>query len=179
MQKITPINVVSGTASYALPADFRKMISLTKLRANKPGNVLITDSGLMPLSTTVQERVMVQGAQIVIYPTPAYTMTRDLRYAAGYVLSGAAGAEVYADLTDDDVSSIRLKAQVEALMLQATAATREAWSYSIGDERVSKEKLASEIRAQAEAREAEYLAAVAQRNGPTGSRASYEDYLYS
>jgi hypothetical protein len=60
-------------------------------------------------------------------------------------------------------------------MLQANKAAQEAWSYQIGDERVSKEKLAAELRAQAQAAEQNFLDQVAGAGagGTIGLRADY------
>lgn len=171
-QKMTTLSIRSGTATYALPADFKAVIRLTLFTAD---SVLITENGLVPFTgAPPRDRYTIDNGRITFVPTPGYTMARDLWYAAQHVPTGDAGVEVYADMDADIEALVRLKAQALALMLQANAATREAWQYSIGDERVSKERLATEMRTQAEACEAEYREAVARRNGPTGSRSSYD-----
>ena len=83
MQKTTDVAVVSGTASYGLPADFVKLIKFESVLATE--GVLNTADGLIPVSSTFKERVMVQGSSLVISPTPTYSATRRLWYAAKHV----------------------------------------------------------------------------------------------
>jgi len=152
MQKVAVLSVVSGAAAYSLPADFVRVISLQSL--TEPGSVIVSGSGLIPTSAAFRERYTIAGLTITFYPTPTYTLARELWYAAGHVLDID---DAYPNMTPDVASSVILKAQAIALMLQANKAAQEAWSYQIGDERVSKEKLAAELRAQAQAAEARYL----------------------
>jgi hypothetical protein len=99
MQKLTTIAVVSGTATYALPADFLKLIRLTSLAA--PQGVLITGAGLIPVSSGLRDKWLINGLHITFYPTPAYTIERELWYAAAYALDG----DDYDNLTDDRLAS--------------------------------------------------------------------------
>ena len=161
MQKVTTIAVVSGTASYALPADFMKIIRFA-LALNVQAGILNTASGIIPVAGTFKERVMVQGNALVIYPTPLYTMTRELWYMAGYVLDSSYS---YPDLTDEAASIVMLKARAEAMGLQANDAAKESWSYTIGDESVTKTNLGPQMREQVKAVETQYLAAVSKYIG--------------
>jgi hypothetical protein len=166
MQKVSTINVTSGTASYALPADFIRIIRLANALNTRDG-VLNTSAGLIPVSGSFQERVMVQGSSLVLSPTPTYTMERELWYMAGLVLDSS---NAYADMTDAAAAIVIKKSQALALTLQANRATEEAWSYTIGDETVTKTQLAAQIREQAQALDGEYLAAVAVHIGPANIR---------
>lgn len=166
MQKVATINVVSGTAGYALPDGFSKLLRFTGA-LNPQTGVLNTAAGLIPVDASFKERVMVQGAQLVIYPTPAYTMARDLWYAAAYVLDVT---NVYADMTDEAAAIVMLKAQALALMLQAHQAAKEGWLYSIGDESVSKVSLPENLRNASKFADAQYLESVRTYIGQIGLR---------
>jgi hypothetical protein len=175
LQKLATLNIVSGTATYTLPADFLKVIRLETL-ASADG-VLFTADGLVPTGSSWRERYYIVGNQITFDPTPQYTMARDLWYAAAYVLDAE---EIYQDLTGAAAAIIMLKAQALALGLQANKAAQEAWQYAIGDERVNKEKLSAALEAQAKAMEARYTAAIASTVvGPAGTRADYPLSAYS
>jgi hypothetical protein len=173
MQKVTTLSVVSGTAAYDLPSDFLRVIDVQSLL--NPSGVIITSGGIVPVSADYTERWMVAGRTITFYPTPTYTVARDVWYAAGHVL-GATGA--YASLTGEDATTALLEAQSLALMIKANKAADDAWSYSIGDERVSKEKLAAELRAQANELHEKYVARAAKAGsgggGAYGTRAIYD-----
>lgn len=166
MQKVATLDIVSGTATYALPADFVKVIRLASAIQPQSG-VLITGDGLIPVSGAFRERAMVQGGRLVISPTPAYTLARELWYMAALALDDN---NVYQDMTNETSAIVLLKAQALALGLQANAATQEAWSYTIGDESVTKTQLAAQIREQAQALNEEYASAVAAYVGAVNAR---------
>ena len=175
MEKVSSVSVVNGTAAYTLPADFVKLIGLESL-VNASG-VLITDSGLVPVSSSFSERLMVNGTTLTIYPTPTYTMARDLWYMAGYILDDDAA---YADMSEAEAALVMMLATAKALGWQANAAALEAWNYQIGDERVSKERLAEALRSQAQDFERRYYETVRdQKARPTGSRYRAPDGSYS
>jgi hypothetical protein len=169
LRKLTTLAIVSGTASYTLPDDFLKVIVLESLTS--PDGVIISGEGLIPVSATYRERYYIVGSTITFDPTPAYTVSRDLWYAAAYVLDAT---DVYADMTDEVAGAVMLKAQALALQLQANKAAQEAWQYAIGDEKVSKEKLAEALARQATEAERRYLATVQAQIGPVGMRADYD-----
>jgi hypothetical protein len=131
--------------------------------------VLNTADGLIPMSSTFKERVMVQGSSLVISPTPTYSATRRLWYAAKHVLDGG---EAYPAMTDTDARVVLLKAQALALGLQANVVAGSGWRYRIGDEEVDKSRLGGGLRDQAQAKEAEYRAAL-EAMGGWGLRADY------
>lgn len=166
MEKVATINVVSGTASYALPVDFSKIIRFA-IQANPRSGVLYTSDGIVPVSHSFKERVMVNGMFLVISPTPAYTMARELWYMAAHVLDES---ESYQDMLADVAGIVHLKAQSKALTLQANKATQESWSYTMGDESITKTQLSDKFREQAKALNDEYLTAVAAYVGPANLR---------
>lgn len=182
--KTATIAVVRDTASYALPADFLQIKELAGL--TRHGKVIVDGSGIIPLdrAITTTERVTAVDGELVISPVPAYTLSRTLTYLAGHVLTTVDGQDVFADLTARAASVLLLKAQSIVLMLQATDQARRAWSYQVGDNRTSKEKLAAELRAQAAAFQAEFDRRAAGLIGggvggqvaPYGSRARYEPW---
>jgi hypothetical protein len=168
LRKLATLSIVSGTATYSLPADFLYVISLESFAS--PGGVIHSAEGLIPVSAAYSEEYYVVGTQITFEPTPQYTTTRNLRYAAGYVLDE--GNEC-ADMTDDVARVALLRAQWQALMLQANKAAQEGWQYAVGDERVNKEKLPAALREQAQGLLDRYDAALTGQVGPVGSRARY------
>lgn len=141
----TAIQVVAGQASYALPADFLYLIELAG--APQSGHVLLADNGIVPLADDWQEATYIEGDTLRLDPTPAYTVTRTLRYAAGYALVSGA----YARLSENGARVALLYAQHLALSEQANAQAGDGWSYKIGDESVDKRGLAAAVQAQAQA----------------------------
>jgi hypothetical protein len=158
VQKISAVHVVSGTAAYALPADFIKMYKVVSLLTRGPG-VLNTHGGLVPFLIGTTEKISVSGARLLIFPTPAYTLDREMWYGAAHRLDEHGD---YPDLTDDLAAIVLKKAQALALLVLANKATQEAWSYSFGDESVTKTGLARDIREQAALHEEQYAADVKQ-----------------
>lgn len=166
LRKRAGISVTGGIATYDLPADFVSLIRLESLLAEGQG-VLNTPQGLIPVPDTFREKVAIAGGHITFYPTPTYTATRVLWYRSGHTVDES---DSYPDLTDSDARLALLKAQAICLGMQANKAAQAAWQYAIGDERVSKEKLAEALAKRAEALEQEYLQAVTASVGPVGLR---------
>lgn len=107
--KIGSIAVISGTATYNLPGDFMKLISMDALVGM--GNVIVSSGGLVPVPMGWQEEWTIVNQQITFYPTPTYALTRYYKYKAAWVLSGGAGSETYAALGDNEKDIIMLKAK--------------------------------------------------------------------
>lgn len=168
MQKTTDVSVVSGTDSYDLPSDFVKLIKFESVLGQ--AGVLNTSAGLIPVSSTFKERVMVQGGSLVISPEPTYSATRRLWYGAAHVLNSS---DVYPNMSEADARIVLQHAEWGALMIQANHAAQEAWQYQLEGERVSKEKLAGELRKQATAKMAAYVNALASM-GSWGIQADYD-----
>lgn len=173
--KIATLSVVSGTATYDLPADFVKLIRLERLTT--PDNVIVSGEGLIPVSATYEERWTIADGQITFYPTPTYTLARDIEYVAGWVLGSG---DSYAELGDAEAEVFLKLAASRALGMQANKVAQEAWQYAIGDERVSKEKLAGELARQSKDMLDAYNGAVGDYNsGTIGRRATYNRWEYS
>lgn len=172
MKKLITLAMLAGVATYALPADFLRVIQVMSLI--NPLNVILAPQGIIPVNPqTWYEKWMIDGQSIKFYPVPQYSIARDVWYAAAYVLDGG---NIYQSLTDDLAEIALLKGQALALELQANREAQNAWSYGIGDERVSKEKLASELHGQADNLDKQYKAEVAAAIGVIGKRAQYSPY---
>lgn len=162
-RKITTLAIVSGAASYNLPADFVRMIRLDGLLSGD--GVMISPEGIIPMNAPMHEETWtISNGQIIFYPTPGYSMTREMEYGAGHVLAD----EAYAEMGSAEARLALMHAQAMCLTWQANAAAAQAWSYQIGDERVSKEQLATGLREQAKDLERQFWAAVNERIGPVG-----------
>lgn len=163
MTKVAHLAIVSGTASYALPADFSKLIRLTSLAT--PDGVLVTDV-LIPVPRSTSERHTIANFTITFHPTPAYTMDRALWYAATYALDG----DDYTDLTDDLAQIAMLKARAICLAHQASRAAPLSMRIKSGDDDADRTKVAATLREIAQSWQDQYDAAVKRLNGPTGMR---------
>jgi hypothetical protein len=178
LPRVATLAIVAGTASYALPADLVRVRRLDGLPHQGP--VLVGGQGLIPTNSAAppQETLTVANGLLTIHPTPAYSLGRLLHYDAGFV-PDATGQ--LAALSDAHSRAVSMLAASEVLKLQAAWAARQAWQYQIGDERVSKEKLAAALREQAEQRERDGRTLLATltsggdggRVAPYGTRARY------
>lgn len=143
--KIASLAVVAGQDTYNLPADFILLIKIDNLAT--PEGILISDYGLIPLPASGwSEEYTISGQAITFYPTPSYSTTRRITYAAGHIMDED---DEFADLARAEGAAILLHAQAACLTLQANAAAQKAWQYQLGDERVSMERLSAELREQA------------------------------
>ena len=116
---------------------------------------------------------MIADGVMTFYPTPTYTISRDYEYKAGWALSGGS----YAEMGDTEAGIVLLLAASKVLGLQASKAAQEAWSYQIGDERVSKERLSEQLRLQGDALRVQYMEAVQMVSGSritVARRATYD-----
>jgi hypothetical protein len=145
---------VNGTASYTLPTDFTALVRLSGLTVT---DGIINAGSLIPVLPGYKERSVIADGVITFYPTPTYTLSRNLIYKAGWVLDVN---EEYDEMGDAESGVILLLAAAKCLGWQAAKAAQEAWSYQIGDERVSKEKLADSLSARAAGLRADYLDSV-------------------
>lgn len=161
------ISVVSGTATYTLADDFLYMIELES--ALNTDGIIISDSGLIPVSDTFDEVYEIVDGQITFTPTPTYTVTRDYRYCAGYVLDGSS---IYQNLSENAARIALLYAQYLALNEIATSVAGGGWKYSIGDESVDKSRIATGYWTQADRMLTSYQQAIKGQK-TTGMRARY------
>jgi hypothetical protein len=160
-RKITTLAIVAGQASYALPEDFVTLIQLES--AISQGGVILSASGIIPTSARMREETWtISNGQITFYPTPGYTMQRTLEYGAGHVLSDT----TYAEMDAGEARLVVMYAEAICLTWQANNASAKAFQYQLGDERVSKERLAEQLREQARDLRQQYEKALADRIGP-------------
>jgi hypothetical protein len=132
VEAIGTISVVSGTATYDLPADFLKVIKLQSFGGQE---VLHSVDGLIPVPAGWCERFTIRNGRITFYPTPTYTMARELRYKAAWI--GTDTGEDYPDvnyemLGEREARIVLLKAQAIALTKQANAQASTGIKYSFG-----------------------------------------------
>lgn len=159
--------VVAGTATYDLPADFRRLVRLESCAT--PDGVIISPTGLIPVGAGYQERFVIAGGQITFIPAPTAGATRGLWYAAAYILDGS---DSYPTMTPDVARLVLLRARATVLGWQAAAAAPVAISWSIGDESMSKSGVAREYRAAQESAQRDYEAALRAHIGAIGLRGS-------
>lgn len=155
--KVTTIDVVAGTATYALPADFMKFSALKGLTLSR-SNLLVTPGGIIPLSGPLVENVTIEGDVLRITPTPQYSLTRELWYGAGFVESGEPA--VYAEMTEREARIILLYAQSAAYGYQAAVKAGTVTEYAMGDVRAKLSDAAADLNAAAAGALAEYQTAV-------------------
>ena len=158
----TTLAIVSGVASYDLPADFLFVVELPGLATSD--NVLLSDGGLVPLSSAFSEQFYIEGDQVRFDPVPSFTLSRSMRYAARHVLA----AGVYPRLSENGARIALLYARFLALQRKAVEAAG-GFSYRIGDEAVDKSRVGASMQQQEDAALAAYLAAVRQLRGFAGS----------
>ena len=158
----TTLAIVSGVASYDLPADFLFVVELPGLATSD--NVLLSDGGLVPVSSTWEERWYIEGDQVRFDPVPSFTLSRSLRYAARHVLT----AGVYPRLSENGARIALLYGRFLALQGKAVTAAG-GFSYRIGDEAVDKSRVGAAMQQQVDAALAAYQAAVRQLRGFAGS----------
>jgi hypothetical protein len=170
LRRAFTLSIVGGTATYDLPDDFLKVITLESLTSSD--GVIVSPSGLIPVSATYRERYYVAGAQITFSPTPQYTAGRDLWYAAAHVLDD--GDNEYPDMADGDAAIVMLKARSLALDLQANSMAGDGWMYQVGDEKVDKRGKVENTRQAARDLETQYLQAIEAAIGAVGMRADYD-----
>lgn len=165
LTRFATLAVVAGQASYALPADFLRIISLPSLQT--PSGVII-GAQLIPFGPAFTERWAVAGHTLTFTPTPQYTLSRTLTYAAAYARSN--DGTTYPDLTDDRAALVLLKAQATALLIQANRAALDGWKYTIDDETVDKTAVPAALQKQAALLQAQYDAALTALSGPVVRR---------
>lgn len=169
---IGTLSVVSGTASYDLPAGFIRLIAL----AGMTGEVFRDASGYLVPSALGGERHTLSGGRITFHPTPAYTLDRTIRYAAGYPYDAA--LDEFTGLTDDMARIALMRARAAALRALATSAAAGAGlNYRIGD--VSVQRTVTQAHGQLAAElDAAYLDACRSLTGFIGRRAQATGWEY-
>lgn len=131
LAKISTLAIISGTATYALPTDFLKMISVDALVGVDD---VIVASKLIPISKDFEETFTIVNKQITFYPTPQYTMTRYFKYKAGWI----ATTGDYTTLGDDEAQIVLLKAKSNAKGKLMNSLAAGGMKYSLGAVSVDK-----------------------------------------
>lgn len=168
--RVATIAVVAGTASYALPADFLRLVRLSGL--TRQGRVVIDGDGIIPLSGPTApetERLTITDGALILYPTPAYTLNRPMDYQARHLLDAA---DTFPHMSDSQGRALLHRARAALLRLQAADQARRALSYQLGDERVSKEKLSAALRDQAADYDRQYQESIARLAAETNAGAA-------
>lgn len=160
LAKIATLSIVSGTATYTLPADFLKLISLDALTGID--GVIVSDK-LIPVSKEFEEEHTVANKQITFYPTPQYTMTRYYKYKTAWIVTTGD----YTTLGDDEAQIVLLKAKAIALEKQVNAASGSVLKYSLGAVSVDKSSDVDAKAKRSESLDKEYLSACESYNGQT------------
>lgn len=162
--KWAELNIVSGTPTYDLASDFLSLISL-EMMVGVDG-VMITSSGIIPVSDDWSEEYTIRNKQITFTPTPTYTMTRDYKYKAAWILTGSSGSETYADMGDDEAQIVLIKAKGLALEKKANAlATSGGMKYSFGAVSVDRSSGVDEIGKRLTALDGKFVSACERYNG--------------
>jgi hypothetical protein len=178
----TDIDIVSGTASYALPDDFLFAISLEREGGCQPwgdwrtawnlgwpvSGGVYADNFQSPWCETCQEHYLYRGGTVTIQPTPDYSETKTLRYAWKHVLNASDEYE-YLNSDGEAVRIVLLKAQAEALRILAVRESTggsKVRAYSQGDVSVqlNAQGRAGDLRDAVKALQQEYDDAIAQFN---------------
>jgi len=172
VEQIATLSIVSGTATYDLPADFLSMIQFPALTAE--GGVLNTSQGLIPVSAGWSERITIRNGQITFFPTPGYTIDRDFRYKAAWVLTEAVDeydSSEYETLGEREGRIVVLKASAIASTKKANASAGDAIKYSFGAVSEDLSGLEDGYRKDSTNYQSEYEAACDKYNGAyiTGS----------
>jgi hypothetical protein len=133
--KNATITVISGTAAYALPADFMELIEIDD--PYDPGHlVMITSTGIIPFSelAPMEEEITIRNGTLTIFPTPGYTMTRYFEYKAAWVLDAN---EAY-PLTEDEARIVMIKAKGICFEKLANVSASTGFKYTVGNMSVDK-----------------------------------------
>jgi hypothetical protein len=176
LEQIATLNVVPGTATYDLAADFLKLIVLETFESID--GVIISSVGLIPTNITYEERFTIRNGQIKFWPTPTYTMARDYRYKAAWIgtdvpADGSVAEDVnYETMGEREARIILLKAQATALTKQANAQDGTSIKYSFGAVSEDLTGAGDTLRKSSKSLDDEYLEACKEYNG---QHASYGD----
>lgn len=159
LAKISTLSIISGTAAYALPADFLKMILLDALVGLD--GVIVSQGGLIPLSKDFEEEWTIINKNIMFYPTPAYSMTRYFKYKAAWVATGGD----YTTLGENEAQIVILKAKATALEKISNAQSGDSIKYSFGAVSEDLSGASTSYQKDSEMADKDYLAACETYNG--------------
>ena len=125
--------------------------------------MIISSKRLIPISANWEEQHTIRNGQITFYPTPTFTMARELRYKAAWIESND-----YETLGEREARIVLLKAQSIAIGKQANALSGQTLKYSLGAVSVDKGSTVDEKRRKVDSFDDEYLAACQKYNGQIG-----------
>ena len=168
--KNTTVDIVSGTPTYNLPADFLKLIEFESPYSNEH-HVIVTSTGIIPFSelSPFEEEITIVNKVMTIYPTPGYSMTRYLEYKAGWVLTGTNPNETYATMGDEEAQIVMLKAKQLAMEKISNAqASAGGMKYSLGAVSVDKGAGVQNLTTMMYALHGEFVKACDVYNGAVG-----------
>ena len=130
--KVGTLSIVANTASYALADDFLDLIELESV-VDVVDGVIITATGIIPVSADWEEIYTIAAGTITFYPTPTYTSDRDYTYKAAWILDVN---DAYS-LTDEEAQIVMLKAKGLCFDKLANAGVG-GFKYSVGNMSVDK-----------------------------------------
>lgn len=137
--KSATLSIVAGTSQYALPADF---IRLIRMEALLSGKTFVQPGGkLLPLNVnTLNERYVINGQELVIVPTPEYSVDRVYFYKAAHVPDGS---DEYPYMGDAERALVMLLACAEIVRLVSVTDPGATLRYTFGDVTVDRTGQAS------------------------------------
>ena len=169
VEQIGTLNIVSGTATYDLPADFLRLIRLFTLGGE--GVLFSSNSQIIPLSGNWTERHTIRNGQITFYPIPGYSFARDFSYKAAWIgtdieAEGSEAADVeYETMGEREARIVLLKARSIAMNKLSNAQAGSAIKYSFGAVSEDLTGGSESTQATADLMDKEYLNACKDYNG--------------
>jgi len=162
VEKSGTVAVVSGTATYDLPADFLDLIEIDNPWLPEH-DVMITATGIIPFNgvNPFEEEISVKNLQITFTPTPAYTLTRYMEYKSAWVLDDD---DAY-PLTDEEAAIVMLKAKQLCFDKLANAGAGQGFRYSVGNMSLDKSGVADGYSKRLYELQGEFLQACTEYNG--------------
>jgi hypothetical protein len=169
--KRASIDIVSGTGSYAMPADFLKLVSFDDLFESstivQPGGKLIATN------TTMQEELhWFDGTNLVISPPPEYTLTRYFQYKARHVQDDNGN---YAELGEEEAEIALIAAQKHMLVMLSGTRAFDGFSYTFGDVRIDKSNAVKSFGDAIKLLDKQFDERISQYAPTTGIRSRYSD----
>lgn len=161
MVRRVDLQVVAGTATYALPDDFMTVLAMDSTAVAR--GVLVTDV-LTVVGSGYTERWYEEGTVLRVAPTPTYSALRTLHYAARHVLDES-GAYPYLSVNG---ARIALMYAAHLVLTAQAGAAGGGWKYQIGDEMVDKSRVGEGLTALAASHLQQYRLAVGGLKGYGG-----------
>ena len=166
LEVIGTLNVVPGTATYDLPADFLKLIRLTQLGGE--GVLFAENSQIIPLSGGWCEKHTIRNGKITFYPIPRYSLAREFSYKSAWIATVADddyADEDYTELGEREARIVLLKARSIAMNKLANAQASTSIKYSFGAVSEDLGGVSDSSKKDAESFEDEYVEACKTYNG--------------